>query len=483
MNGKNLLIGLSCIDRKYIEESEQDMPVRKTAACAQRQNKAQPKRLSIRKVWLIAAVIALTLLLVGCAVVYATILFGSPAEMISALYGEKTGFDSALPTEVTEPRNNSVAAWTVPGYEKLPVEETVSMELEKRISPVGKSITADGYKLTVDAYLYDSNTQCGLITMLLEHEKPISDEELLVGYTGEIGGLSGNYLNINQYGRAYLIPEKTTDSQLAFTYYFRADMLTGTNLTVSFPDFEQQARLEEYERNRTQGVAAIRQRLKEELTAQEAAAKLKSMGRESGYTGEYDDFYFLAALEYDSAHADALMSQESMELSALEDQLKSELTSDEAVQKLRSLWGDALVDETFANHMDELPSAAYFFLARRAYEQAHMDEMVCVSLPDSGNLPYKTFGQGDAYVNSLCIRIKTTKFAASPGSAEKVVFHMTDGTDFVVVDSLTDNTLFIRAVENADTLYMLNSAINIDKIQSVEVVGSLASAILEADTK
>ena len=28
MNGKKLLIGLSYIDRKYIEESEQDMPVR-----------------------------------------------------------------------------------------------------------------------------------------------------------------------------------------------------------------------------------------------------------------------------------------------------------------------------------------------------------------------------------------------------------------------------------------------------------------------
>ena len=60
---------------------------------------------------------------------------------------------------------------------------------------------------------------------------------------------------------------------------------------------------------------------------------------------------------------------------------------------------------------------------------------------------------------------------------------MTDGTDFVVVDDLTDNTLFKRSIENDDTLYMLGSAINIDNIQSVEVFGNLGGATLEADTE
>ena len=58
MNGQNLLIGLSYIDRKYIEESEQDFSEKKA------------KSLSAKKIWLIAAVIALTLLLVGCAILY-----------------------------------------------------------------------------------------------------------------------------------------------------------------------------------------------------------------------------------------------------------------------------------------------------------------------------------------------------------------------------------------------------------------------------
>ena len=46
MNGKKLLIGLSYIDRKYIEESEQDMPARNAITTTINQNKAQLKCLS-----------------------------------------------------------------------------------------------------------------------------------------------------------------------------------------------------------------------------------------------------------------------------------------------------------------------------------------------------------------------------------------------------------------------------------------------------
>lgn len=36
MTGQNLLIGLSYIDRKYIEESEQDFPKKRQNTCPQR---------------------------------------------------------------------------------------------------------------------------------------------------------------------------------------------------------------------------------------------------------------------------------------------------------------------------------------------------------------------------------------------------------------------------------------------------------------
>lgn len=77
--------------------------------------------------------------------------------------------------------------------------------------------------------------------------------------------------------------------------------------------------------------------------------------------------------------------------------------------------------------MDEVTTAAYITLSERAYEQAHMDEMVCVSLPDGGSLPHRTFGQGDVYVNSLCVRIRSSRYAEPGGDIQTLIFHMTDG--------------------------------------------------------
>lgn len=62
MNGKDLLTGLSHISRKYIEESEQDMPfIQKEVSTGTRMN--------IRKPLMLAAILALMLFLMGCAVV------------------------------------------------------------------------------------------------------------------------------------------------------------------------------------------------------------------------------------------------------------------------------------------------------------------------------------------------------------------------------------------------------------------------------
>ena len=475
MNGKDIFMGLKYIGDDLVEEAEA-FDFRSSAH--QKETAHRP----IHRPLLIAALIALMLALVGCAVVYAMILFDSPADMISGLYGENTGFDQAVPRDVADP-DKPDSSWTLPGYDKLPVEETVAQELQKWVSPVGQRISADGFKLTVDAYVYDSATQCGLITMLLEHDTPISDDQLGIGIDGCLGRIDGNLLNFNQYGWAYLIPEKTTENQLAFTYYFRADLYRGTNLLVSFPDFDSQDRYEEYEKNRPGEIAATRQRLKQELTPEEAAQKLQELQYPRGYSEEYDDYYFLAAYEYDQAHSESLITPEDQERQSIEQRLRQELTPEEAEAKLRALWGDELVAETFADRMEQVPNAAYDVLVTREYEQNHMDEMICVSLPDSGSLPYRTFGQGGVYVNSLAVRIQTSRYAEPGSDIHTLIFHMTDGTSFVVTDALTENTLFKRGIEHGDSLYMLNSAINIDKIQSVEVAGSLNHATLEADVQ
>ena len=473
MNGKDLMMGLSCIDQKLIEESQRENPVP--------ENPPRSLRQSIRRPLLIAAVLLLAAALVGCAVVWASILFGSPKEMIAGLYGENTGYSSADPIDDYDPEKPDSMGWTVPGFEKQPVEETVAQELQKWVSPVGQSIETDGLKLTVDAYIYDSATQCGLITMLLEHDTPFSDDQLCLSRDGCLGGIDGLLLNFNQYGWPYLIPEKTTENLLAFTFYFRADLRRGTNLLVSFPDFDSQDRYEEYEKNRPGEIAATRQRLKQELTPEEVAQKLQELQYTRGYNEEYDDYYFLAAYEYDQAHADSLTSPEELERQSMEQQLRQELTPEEAEAKLRALWGDELVEETFADRSEEVPDFAYSELADRKYEQNHLDEMICVSLPNSGTLPSRTFGQGRIYANSICLRIREKDVTASGDSIRALTLHMVDGTDFTVLNATTDNTYFKVMPDEEYVYYMLNSAINIDKIQSIEVAGNTEACTLEAD--
>ena len=107
MKGENLLLGLSYIDRKFIEESEQECPVKKVAVSAGGLNQAQPKQRSARKIWLIAAVIALTLLLVGCAVVY-----------VLHLQDMKIG-EEVITQE----------AWTGPSGEYVPPTQWISSQL------------------------------------------------------------------------------------------------------------------------------------------------------------------------------------------------------------------------------------------------------------------------------------------------------------------------------------------------------------------
>lgn len=129
MNGKNLLIGLSYIDRKYIEESEQDIPVNKAITPARNQHKSQSKSLSTKKIWLIAAVIALTLLLVGCAVIYVLsleqlVVVDHTDEMVSALENGKqeTFFDGNTETLTETTAGPFVAekVLSLQGYEGSP---------------------------------------------------------------------------------------------------------------------------------------------------------------------------------------------------------------------------------------------------------------------------------------------------------------------------------------------------------------------------
>ncbi|MCI7638601.1 MAG: DUF4179 domain-containing protein [Clostridiales bacterium] len=112
MNGKSLLIGLSCIDPKYIEESEKDTPARHVIAW---------------KPLLIAAVIA-ALLLAGCGYVVL-----SEAQWLQSFFSRQKG---------------------------QPLSQGQSAYIEQNTQVIGQSVTVNGYTVTVESAIAEERVAC-----------------------------------------------------------------------------------------------------------------------------------------------------------------------------------------------------------------------------------------------------------------------------------------------------------------------------------
>ena len=410
---------------------------------------------------LIAAII--TALLVGTAYAAARFfLFDSPQEMVQGLYGSG---DSKAPTEVPDDQKPWPSSYMIPGYDKRPVDETVAQAMENWISPVGQTLENGGYKLTVDAYVYDSALKAGFVTLALEHPEPLDDETLHRQYDGEI--IPG-MLGFSQHGRAYILDDKTTDTTLALTYYFHCDMRSSSVFAITLDDHNvYQSNLEDAERfaqERRDYIAKRREELRQELTAEEAAARLQEESGFSGHTGEYDDYYYLAANEFDWSHAEE-QSTEAVPREEIEARLRQELTPEEAEAKLRALWGDGPVDATFGGRAEVIAEGAYFFLTNAELDARPQPNKLILTFPEDSVLPSKTFGGGDVLVNTLCVHANGEKYI--PGGSVDITLNLRDGSDFVVTSDSVDNTLFRKGLWDDTTLDMLNSAVNVDDIVSV----------------
>ena len=112
MNGKSLRIGLSCIDPKYIEESEKDTPARHVIAW---------------KPMLIAAVIA-ALLLAGCGYVVL-----SEAQWLQSFFSRQKG---------------------------QPLSQGQSAYIEQNTQVIGQSVTVNGYTVTVESAIAEERVAC-----------------------------------------------------------------------------------------------------------------------------------------------------------------------------------------------------------------------------------------------------------------------------------------------------------------------------------
>lgn len=118
MNGENLLMGLSHIDRKYIEESEEEMVINDRAD----QGNAHTR--VFRRPFLVAAIIALMLFLMGCA--YHVF---SETDWFKSFFSNRT---------------------------EMPLSENQELYIDENTKEVGQSVTVDGYTLTIVSAIADS---------------------------------------------------------------------------------------------------------------------------------------------------------------------------------------------------------------------------------------------------------------------------------------------------------------------------------------
>ena len=182
---------------------------------------------------LLAAALIVSMLAVTAYAVAGFLIYDSPEEMVSAIFGNSTGFDHDAGSIRPDPYGGPEGIVVEPTFDRVAADEDVVAEdVVPHVNPVGQSVCFDGYTLTVDAFTYDSATRCGFVTWLLENPKGVSGYKLQsdgeIWYDGQ-----PDPVQVNQYGYPYIIQEKTTPTCLAATYYFQWDARRGEKLTLS----------------------------------------------------------------------------------------------------------------------------------------------------------------------------------------------------------------------------------------------------------
>lgn len=391
---------------------------------------------------LVAAIIMSMLGLTACAVV-GYVLFDSPQEMIAAVFGDQTGFDHKGITVAVDPEKPEYP-YEIPAYDRVPADTKVVEAVTPYVSPVGKSINFHGVTLTVDSYLYDSTTQCGVVTYLLNY--PDGVPEYWVGEDGrcDLAGEPEVRATVNQYGWGYIIQEKTTDTVLALRYYFKYDrwhedgeeLYLGLHYQAPGTDF-----------------ASLSERCREEVRAE--YTRDEAIAAAIAYAGE----------EYFESFA-----------------------------------------EMFKGYKEDWKGEAAYslLLEKRTQEQwddGEDSEKIILDVSRSSELGCVSLGNGGAFVSPISLQIEAKKIdfllhkpeprpdveimdVLSMVDVDSLIVRFTDGTEYVIVDQGVENLVFWRCSPSNDTPYedliknentqmtvMFNRVIDVDKVEAIIVNG------------
>lgn len=264
MKSEDLFLAIGEVEGSRLLRSELTVQEPSAVVCKEepvmKKKRANPGRI-IRNS--LVAAILISMLGVTAYAVGGFLIFDSPEEMITAVFGDKTGYDHS-DGSIT-PFEDGINVIIEPTYDRVPVDEEVAaQEAAPLVNAVGQSISWEGYTLTIDANLYDSVTKCGLVTYTLENPEGVNYS---LQSTGEVWFPQGEIVKFSQYGYSYIIQKKSTDTKLAATYYYQLRDKESTDLEITFTQWASitQEQID-------QRIEEIKQELRQEIPEEEALA-------------------------------------------------------------------------------------------------------------------------------------------------------------------------------------------------------------------
>lgn len=434
MTREELFLAIGEVDENRLLRSE--LRVQDSSRNHQKEEFVVKNQIQIGRVVrnLIAAAVIISMLAVTAYAVVGYVIFDSPEEMITAIFGDDTGFDHKEITYWSDPEKPG-SQYTVPAYDRVEADETVVAEdIAPHVSPVGQSITYEDYTLTVDGFLYDEQSGCGFVTYLLENPKGVSCYEVFEN--GRLN-LNGAPLDMNQYGHDYIIQEKTTPTCLAATFYLQNEgfHLRGDDLVISFPSEEEPRTDEEiHEISR-----ALDAQVRGEFTPEEAVAKAKEKMGEV----RFEEFCG---------------------------------TTPDGMGMTKEEWNT---------------ECAYVYLRDVRYFAEYEPIGPHITIPLAGEtLNHVTAGAGSILVTPICIQIDVTNLTflheetdgevyIHADNVDSVTIRYEDGERYPVKGESVDNTVFgiINSASNGEKdicnqlTYMFNRIIDVEKVTAVVVNG------------
>lgn len=415
MTGEELFLAIGMVENSRLERSEARDG---ESARAVEETTGKKGSWTVRRIVrnALVAVLILGMLGVTAYAAAAYLIFDSPEEMVDTIFGDKTGYDHSAGSITTF--EDGIGSIVEPTFDRVPVEEEPGAEVAAMVSPVGQTISGNGYTLRVDGNLYDAVTKCGVVTYTLENPEGL---DYSLQSDGEVWFPGGEVIRFSQYGYSYIIQDQSTDTRLTAAYYYQLRS-ENTDLEIGLTQWAEMT-VQDYDK----WFIDTKQQLKQEVSEEEILEYVRQL------TG--DGF---AQLEAENSR-------------------------------------ETLIEQGY-------DTMAYEKMGVLDDDGEQNDDGACITIPavTSGEMRSMTLGNGAVTLSSVAMCVNLGKIANYPKEFIDVAkIQFADGTEYVVKDGYTENFVFhVSSEDGMDETLMFNRIIDVTEVTGLILDGGMA---LQAD--